>query len=283
MSRDDSRVPSVSIVTPSYGQGRFIADALNSVRLQRYSGPIEHVVMDGGSTDGTVEVLERFEGVRWVSEKDEGQSDALNKGFAVATGQIVGWLNADDFYLEDALQAVVQAFAEHPEADVVYGDCVFVDSVGAAVRSKEEHGFDRTVLTYFGCYIPTTAAFFRHGLIDRGLLRLEPEFHYVMDYELFMRLAAADVGFHYVPRDLAAFRWHDENKSLDADKRRAERARVQDLNDVWPRSAFGRSIAEWLARGLHIALKATQGSLGRQRAWRRRVGEDLRWWERGGA
>jgi glycosyltransferase involved in cell wall biosynthesis len=277
----DAAAPRFSIVTPSYGQGRFVGDALQSVRCQDHAGRVEHVVMDGGSTDGTVELLRRADGVRWVSEKDKGQSDALNKGFAVAEGEIIGWLNADDFYLEGALEAVARAFAENPQADVVYGDCVFVDSVGAAVRSKNEHGFDRTVLTYFGCYIPTTAAFFRHQLIDQGLLRLEPEFHYVMDYELFMRLAAAGVYFHYLPEELAAFRWHDENKSLDAAKRRAERRAVQDLFRVRPTSSAGRSVAEFAARGLHIARKAAEGSLGRQQAWKRRVGDDLHWWDRG--
>lgn len=270
--------PSISIVTPSYDQVRFLGDALTSVRCQRYEGRVEHIVIDGGSSDGSVELMASLPGLVWVSEPDEGQSDALNKGFERATGDIIGWLNSDDFYLEGAFEVIADVFDRYPNVDVVFGDCVFVDSVGRATRLKAEHAYSRLVLRYVGCFIPSTATFFRRRLVEDGMLRLRNDLHYVMDYELFMRLDSAGVQMRWVGEDLAAFRWHEENKSLDATRRIHERELVQTMYDVWPKSSRARRAAYTVVRPIHLLMKLFSGALGRQFRWRWRRGESLTWW-----
>ena len=215
--------PSLSVITPSYNSAEFIEDALLSVsRQQRVSA--EHIVIDGASTDGTMEIVRRHPGVQWISEPDRGQSDAINKGFTRASGDLMGWLNADDYYLPGGLEAIASAAREHPEADIIYGDCVFVDCDGSIVRSKVEHEFDASVLLYFGCYIPSTSTFFRRHIIESGLL-LDREYRVCMDFEYFARLAHAGLKFHYLPRFVAAFRWHGTNVSTTQTARRAEERR----------------------------------------------------------
>jgi len=205
-------LPTLSVITPSFNSGEFIEDAIRSV-LQQQAVAAEHIVVDGASADDTVAILKRYPNLQWISEKDDGQSDAINKGFLRATGDLMGWLNADDYYLPGGLEAIARTAQEHPEADVIYGDCVFVDSDGKIVRSKVEHDFDPAILMYFGCYIPSTSTFFRRRVIESGLL-LDCEYRVCMDFEYFARLAHAGCKFHYVPRFIAAFRWHGNNISL---------------------------------------------------------------------
>src|SRR5580692_10825868 len=138
----------ISIVTPSFNQGCFLGEALESVQLQRHSG-VEHLIFDGGSTDETVGLLHSLDGradwshVRWQSGPDGGQSDALNKGFAEAQGEIVGWLNSDDRYRPGCFDHVVKAFAENPDVDVFYGDYTIIDQNGSFLSVRREIGFNR--------------------------------------------------------------------------------------------------------------------------------------------
>lgn len=269
----------ISIVTPSFQQAEYIEDALSSVRGQTVCADIEHIVVDGGSSDGTIEILERAVDLRWSSAPDRGQSHALNMGFERSKGEIVGWLNADDFYLPGALESVLRLFELNPDVDCIYGDCCFVDGQGRLLRLKAEHVFSPFVLTYFGCYIPTTAMFFRRELIDSGVVRLLEECHYVMDYELLLRMQTLETHVLWAPKVLAAFRWQGNNKSLDVPRRTGERRRVQDAYDVRPRSRSGRKIAYVAARTVHLALKAANGSMCRQMKWRSRREESMKWWD----
>ncbi len=246
--------------------------------VTRQAGVVaEHIVIDGGSGDGTQEILRRHAHLRWISEPDRGQSDAINKGFLTATGDLVGWLNADDYYLPHGLEALARAAQEHPEADVIYGDCIFVDPNGRVVRSKVEHDFDPEVLIYFGCYIPSTSTFFRRRLIERGLL-LDCDFRVAMDFEYFARLARCGCVFHYVPQFIAAFRWHQDNISLRNAQRRAhERRLVQ-------RAVTGRVQPEWelearryQARAQRLAHKVAGGNIVRELRIRQRIGRDTLW------
>ncbi len=210
-------------------------------------------------------------------EKDFGQSDAINKGFQRARGELMGWLNADDYYLPGGLEAIARAAEQYPEADVIYGDCVFVDSQGKIVRSKVEHAFDPAILLYFGCYIPSTSTFFRRRIIESGML-LDCDYRVCMDFEYFARLAHAGCKFHYVPQFIAAFRWHGSNISLRQTSRRAEE-RLQVQSRFGNRQFSGRTL-KWLAdlhRGKRVLRKIAGGNIFREFGVRRMLGRDTRW------
>lgn len=270
--------PALSVITPSYNSAEFIEDAILSVSRQS-NVSAEHIVVDGGSTDGTLEILKRQDQVKWSSESDRGQSDAINKGFLRASGALVGWLNADDYYLPGGLATIAKAAEEHPEADVIYGDCVFVDREGKIVRSKVEHAFDRSVLMYFGCYIPSTSTFFRRRVIDSGQL-LDCEYRVCMDFEYFARLAYQGFIFHYVPRFIAAFRWHDSNVSLkQLDRRAEERRQVQQRFGGITYSSSTLEILSRLHRAKRVLRKAVSGNITRELRLRQMIGHETCWLE----
>jgi len=272
----DVNLPALSVITPSYNSAEFIEEALLSVARQE-GVTVEHIVVDGASTDGTLEIVRRYPRVQCISERDRGQSDAINKGFLRATGELVGWLNADDYYLPGGLAAIARAAQQHPEADVIYGDCVFVDRGGRLVRSKVEHEFDRAVLLYFGCYIPSTSTFFRRRVIDSGLL-LDCDYRVCMDFEYFVRLADAGLKFHYLPQFIAAFRWHGCNVSLKQLDRRAEERRL--VQQRFGKRAYSESTFNLLARlhrGKRVLRKALSGNLLREMRLRQMIGCDTRW------
>ena len=272
--------PTLSVITPALNSEQFIEDAIGSVSRQQ-GVSVEHIVVDGASTDRTLPIVRRHGGVHWLSEPDRGQSDAINKGFASATGDLVGWLNADDYYLPGGLAAIARAAQEHPEADIIYGDCVFVDADGRLVRSKVEHAFDRSVLMYFGCYIPSTSTFFRRRIVESGLL-LDRDYRVCMDFEYFARLACAGFNFCYVPHFIAAFRWHGRNVSLKQLDRRAEERRL--VQHRFGGRAYSDSALEILARlhrGKRLLRKALSGNLDREFRLRQMIGRDTRWLEGG--
>lgn len=222
--------PTISIITPSLNQGRFIEEALLSVVKQEYDN-YEHIVVDARSTDNTLELLETYSSrsgnLKWISEADQGQSDALNKGFRLATGDIIGWLNADDKYLSGCFHTVAEIFARNPEIDIVYGDFRFMDEYGRTIGLQKEIDFDLFILKYLHVlYIPSTATFFRRRIVDEGnFLRLD--LHFAMDYEFFLRLALKGYRFHHVPEYLADFRWHPDSKSSRAaEVQRAEQEKA---------------------------------------------------------
>jgi glycosyltransferase involved in cell wall biosynthesis len=269
-------LPTLSVITPSYNSAEFLEDALLSVARQQ--GPcVEHIIMDCASTDNTVEILNRFPQAQWISEPDKGQSDAINKGFLRATGDLMGWLNADDYYLPGGLEAVARAADKNPDADVIYGDCVFVDTAGRIVRSKVEHDFDPAILMYFGCYIPSTSTFIRRRVIDSGLL-LDCDYRVCMDFEYFVRLAHAGCKFHYVPQFIAAFRWHGCNVSLkQVDKRALERRQVQ---RNFGERQYSPSTMKFLAdvhRAKRLLRKVVSGNIAREFRVRQMLGRDTRW------
>lgn len=217
-----------SVVTPSFNQGRFIRDCIDSVRAQT-GVTWEHIVIDACSTDETLDILKSQPHLQWISEPDKGQSDAINKGFRRATGDWIMWLNADDYLLPGALKEVA-AYAElHPDADVIYGDSDYVRD-GVVVRRRREGDFSYNMLLFYGCYIPSTgAAYYRRRIVDAGHF-LDIECKVVMDYEYYLRLANAGFIFQHLPSVLACFRWHETNVSaLQHARRLEERWRVERL------------------------------------------------------
>lgn len=218
----------ISIVTPSYNQARFLEEALLSVKQQSYPA-FEHIVIDGGSTDESVEILRHYSSrpgwghLRWKSEADHGQSDAVNKGFRVATGDVVGWLNSDDRYRPECFRTVANAFVEYRSADVLYGDYTYIDETGRVWRIRREIEFNRFILLYLHMlYVPTPSSFFRREIFDKGNW-IDTSLHFAMDYEFIVRLARNGHRFQHIPALLADFRIHPESKTgAHADKQREE-------------------------------------------------------------
>jgi glycosyltransferase involved in cell wall biosynthesis len=227
-----TKKPLISIVTPSFNQVNFISEALQSVQIQNYS-EYEHLVIDGMSTDGTVELLRNLSNSQehtkmlWLSEKDKGQSEALNKGFFRAKGEIIGWLNSDDRYLAGCFTHVVQAFEQNPDVDIIYGDYRVVDEFGKLIRIKREIEFSKFVLLYHRVlYIPTTATFFRSRVFHEENW-LEERLQYAMDLELFIRLAIRGYRFLHIPKVLADFRLQPDSKTCSApEKQRTEHQQI---------------------------------------------------------
>jgi glycosyltransferase involved in cell wall biosynthesis len=205
--------PDFTVVTPSRNYGRFIGDCLASVAAQE-GVTVEHRVIDAGSTDETAEVVARFPQAVFVQEPDRGMSDGINKGFRAATGGWVMWLNADDRLKPGALAAVKAFAAGHPDADVIYGGWDFVGEDGGFEKRMTVFPFQRRMLSHLGCYIGSTACFFRRATTAGEGHLLDEDFRYVMDGEYLNRLAAAGKRFAYLPRVLAEFRRHGGNLSL---------------------------------------------------------------------
>lgn len=210
MSKD---LPLVSIVTPSFNQGRFIEDTILSLKNQDYPN-IEHIIVDAGSTDNTLEILRKYEGtynMRWISEPDEGQSDAVNKGFEMAKGEIVGWLNSDDVYFDTTvISYVVGKFEELEHADVIYGDCVIIDESGSIQRVGRTLKWNYGRLLR-GWSIPQPPTFFRRRVVLEN--RLDKNLHFSMDYEFWLRLGRK-YNFTRVNKILAGFRVYEGTKSF---------------------------------------------------------------------
>jgi glycosyltransferase involved in cell wall biosynthesis len=224
--------PLISIVTPSFNQAEFIVEALESVRSQNADN-YEHLVMDGMSTDGTVDLLRKHTAKRqhknivWISEKDTGQSEALNKGFQRAKGEIIGWLNSDDRYRPDCFEYVVRAFEENPDVDVFYGDYLMVDAVGKVLKIRREIEFSAFVLLYHRVlYIPTAATFFRRRVFDEDNW-LDETLQFAMDLEFFIRLSERGYRFKHIPQLLADFRMQPNSKTCSyPDRQRMEHRKV---------------------------------------------------------
>jgi glycosyltransferase involved in cell wall biosynthesis len=224
--------PLISIVTPSFNQATYIGEALASVRLQNNEN-WEHLVIDGVSTDGTIELLRGQtknggqQKMFWISEKDGGQSEALNKGFRRATGEIVGWLNSDDRYRAKCFERVVQAFEDHPDVDIIYGDYLIVDEGGKVIKIRREIEFNAFVLLYHRIlYIPTTATFFRRRIFEDGNW-LDENLQYAMDLEFFIRLSERGYRFKHIPQLLADFRMQPNSKTCRSpDRQRIEHREV---------------------------------------------------------
>lgn len=210
---NEKKEPLVSIVTPSFNSYPFIIDNIESVKNQTYSN-IEHIVIDGGSTDGTVEVLKSYSHLKWVSEKDNGQSDAINKGFKLAKGEIIGWLNSDDTYNEEAITVSVNEIVKNKEIDITCGDEKIIDENGKTIKiiKGEEVTFEKLL---FKNVIRQPTIFMRRNVIET-LNGVREDLHYTMDRELWLRALLSDFKIKYIEdRVLANFRYCKGTKSKE--------------------------------------------------------------------
>lgn len=211
-------LPRITVVTPALNAAATIEKTLASVRSQGYPD-VEHVVIDGGSTDGTLEILERAEGIRYVSEPDKGLSDAVNKGVKMATGEIVGWLNADDVYLPGALHRAGEAAAAHPDREWITGRCIIIDGDDQEIRRFVTRYKDFFLRRYslplylVQNFVCTPASWVRRRAFDEiGLF--DERYKYSMDYEVFLRLARRGDPV-VIDEPLACFRMVEGTLSMD--------------------------------------------------------------------
>jgi len=213
-----SKQPLVSIVTPSFNQAPYLEATIRSVLEQDYPN-LEYIIVDGGSTDGSLEIIRRYAHrlAWWVSEKDRGQTDAINKGFARAKGEILAWLNSDDTYQPGAVSEAAAFLQSRPEVGLVYGEANFIDENGHVIGHFPAAQTNYRRLRRGYVHIPQQAAFFRAELW-RKVAPLDPSFYFAMDYDLWVRLAAL-APIQYVPRTWANFRLHTQGKTIAADER----------------------------------------------------------------
>lgn len=209
MSISDDR-PLVSIITPSFNQGRFIRRTIESVLTQDYP-KLEYLVMDGGSTDETLDILHSYgTQLTWISGPDGGQADAVNAGVRLARGEICGWLNSDDTYLPGAIHAAVTHLTTHPNTAVVYGDAYYIDGQNRIIGRYPTEDFDQHRLAK-ACFICQPAAFFRRSAIE-AVGGLDTRLRYCMDYDLWIRLARRFV-IERIPQALASSRQYPQTKT----------------------------------------------------------------------
>jgi glycosyltransferase involved in cell wall biosynthesis len=212
--RTSALLPMVSVVTPSLNQGRYLADAIESVIAQEHPA-VEHIVVEGGSTDETNIVLERYAEwphIRVIKDvPPRGQSAALNVGFRAAKGDIIGWLNADDRYCGGAFAAVVEALANGGPA-LAYGDCQVIDESGVILKSRATGSFDREKLLKGINQIAQPTVFFHRELFER-FGYLDESLHYSMDFDFWLRTSRT-TEFRYVERTVAQFRHHAHSKTV---------------------------------------------------------------------
>ena len=207
----DPSFPKISIVTPSYNQAQFLERTILSVLNQNYPN-LEYIIIDGGSTDGSVEIIKKYEKylAYWVSEKDRGQSHALNKGFQRATGELVGWQNSDDIYLPDAFKKVADVYKENSHYDVYFGNMYFIDNDDNIFRDMRFVKFSPISLIYEGTILANQSAFISRSVFDRfGCLSESHKF--TMDYEFWVRIRKSK--FYFIREFLGCFRLHKDAKS----------------------------------------------------------------------
>jgi glycosyltransferase involved in cell wall biosynthesis len=232
--------PLVTIVTPSYNQARFLEATLRSVLEQDYPN-IEYLVVDGASSDGSVDIIRRYAGqlAWWVSEKDSGQSEAINKGFRRARGEIIGWLNSDDLYMPGAVSAAVTAFQSHPEAGMVYGDALAIDADGKPFNLMHARPYTLVDLLAFRI-ICQPAAFMRRSVLEQ-VDYLNPSYQLLMDNLLWMCMAQKS-PIVYIPQTWAKARYHEQAKNRTRGAAYGREAHVL-IDDLRSRTEFAGIIA----------------------------------------
>ena len=215
-SIDSSAYPKVTIVTPSYNQAQFLEETIRSVLLQDYPN-LEYIVIDGGSKDGSVDIIRKYEPwiAYWVSEVDKGQADAINKGFKKATGEFLGWLNSDDYLYPGAIAKMAKELENNPDVSFVYGD---IDQ-GSENNKSRLYGKNSTIDEMLKTYrvpIPQQGSMWRRSVIDE-IGGLDPRWQCVLDREFFLRVTRK-FKIAYVPGTLGFFRHHSDSKSISASK-----------------------------------------------------------------
>ena len=247
----------ISVVTPSFNQAEFIDSTMRSIHDQSYP-ELEHIVIDGGSTDGSVEIIEKYADrlAYWTSERDDGQTDALIKGFDRATGDIFCWLNSDDLFETNSLHEVADFFRQNPNVHFVFGDSTWIDRNGQPFKPKREHGWNRFVWMYDHNFIPQPSAFWRADLY-RAVGGLDRQFNLAMDADLWIRFAQSTQPQH-VKRLWSRMRFYPEQKNTRM--RAASAAESAAIRARYLAPSRGSKIKTLGARAVRAGLKAASGA-----------------------
>lgn len=262
-------LPMITVVTPSYNQGQFIEETLVSVVTQQYPA-LEYIVVDGGSTDGSVDTIKRYADqlAWWVSEPDRGQSHAINKGFAKATGEILTWLNSDDVLCPGALHRVAAFFQAHPWAGAVVGDQPVIDATGRELDVKKSVPINYWLALHSMCGVPQPATFFTRRALECAGGLVDESLSYQMDAMLFLRMLKGGVRFGTIRHPIARFRLHGDSKTVSEYDRRvgaANRVIQERLSGSPQDSELARlrwRAARFVARGVLYAERlALRGSV----------------------
>jgi glycosyltransferase involved in cell wall biosynthesis len=208
-------LPKLSVITPTFNSIATLPETIQSTLSQDYKN-WEHIVIDGGSADGTVDLLRSYPHLQWVSERDQGHYHAMNKGIERASGEIVAILNADDCYREGALRRVAEAFDQNPEWDALFGDVVYVDGESSEIFRREEARYDYDILRFGNvCYVIHPTLFVKKNVYDRiGTYRYE-KFLNCCDVDFILRLGQQGCRVGHIPRALANYRLHEHGQSAD--------------------------------------------------------------------
>ena len=239
ITSQQGKLPVISIITPSYNQAEYLEQTILSVLNQDYPA-IEYIIIDGGSTDGSVEIIKKYESrlAYWHSKPDKGQSDAIHTGFSKATGDVIAWINSDDYYEDGALRRAGEFYAQHPDTIMVYGD-YYNQYPDGTKTLKPKISYDFKACLYAYMMVAQQSSFFRRdayfaiGGLNLGL-------HYSMDYDLFLRLGHAYPGrIYHIKQALSTFRLHPDCKSWShKEKFRPEIKAVRQQFTQEPRALF---------------------------------------------
>lgn len=254
MSVQQNNFPRISVIIPSYNQGHFIKETLDSIITQDYPN-IEIIVIDGGSTDGTVKILEEYDSFLyyWISEKDKGQSNALNKGIEIATGDFIAWQNSDDIFLPGALNALVNK--AKMGFDVVYSSILGIDAIGRVINRIYYVPFSPVLLKYYSIAFTNQAALYRADFLK--VLKIDESLHYAMDFDLEFRLYKAGASFGFVKGFWGAIRFHADAKTVNEfyGKTKIEENSVRGKNGIFLKegqSVWQKFPMQWLFTMIYL-------------------------------
>ncbi len=210
--------PKISIITPSYNQAHYIERTIKSVMTQNFSN-FEHIIVDAGSTDGTMDILKKYQHLKWISEKDDGQGDAINKGFSLASGDIYAWLNSDDYYDDNIFQLIVNAFCNE-NCDFLYGDITYVDESESNLGKRSGDKISYKKLLKDPDIIRQPSTFWTKELWDK-VAPIDISLNVVMDLDLFLRMTKI-AKIYYLPFNLSFFRYYKSNKTLSLSRQQVK-------------------------------------------------------------
>lgn len=263
----------LSIITPVFNGERFIESCLQNVIAQNCDA-VEHVVVDGGSIDNTVKIIkryaEKYSHIRWVSEKDEGQSDAMNKGIRMARGRVLGMLNSDDFYNENVLCRIAQAFAALPEPSFLFGNCDLVDEYDKPLRFDKPQVNFYQLLQVWRFRMPNPSSIFYHRSLHALVGEYDTDNHYTMDYDFLLRVVQV-ANLVYVDETLGGFRYYPGTKTFDTE---AQGTQWRMITSLARKYAARKGKLHSLYVNYSIALQesmnkhANNATLGRRAMWK---------------